>query len=140
MPVDKSSRVKNVNRVTEMEAAHRAVGIAGIMRSRLMTERLARKQQDGTLGETTEMHEDEMLSDMNVNVGDTIINQPSQQPPALQKAASKLPLVAALLAAGGIGAGAAVLPQLLDKEPTPVVEPMTDTDTDTQYDLRISSG
>jgi hypothetical protein len=143
MPVDRSSRIANANRVTDLEAANRAAGIAGVLRSRLITERLARKHQDGTLGTATEMHEDEQLKDMNVNVGDTIIHQQVPQAeaqPQANKPSSKLPLAAALLAASGLGAGIASLPYLLDKGEDPVVEQTESIDTDTQYDLRITSG
>ena len=142
-------------------AADRLTGMAGMLRSRLMAERLARKSQDGTLGRETPMHEDEMLSDMNINVGDTYYGlqppvpaaeqpqppasptqsslgaDPATRPTAMQRVPRMLPYVlAAALAGGGLGLGAAALPALLK----PDAPAATDTDTDTQYELRITSG
>ena len=138
--------------------------MAGALRSRLMAERLARKSQDGTIGQLTEMHEDEMLKDMNINVGDVyygaVPQEPQQQEPAQQPPPQETPqteaspsepreepspsqpnvapvsnakrmwplLLSAALAGGGLGAGAVAIPYIMGD------------DTDTKYDLSISSG
>jgi hypothetical protein len=111
----------------------RAIGAAGAMRSRLIAERLARKTQDGTLGQQTEMHEDEELKNMQLNVGDTYNITDSPAPATTsepsQGSSNIWPYVlAAALAGGGLGVGGYAL---MDKD-KPV-------DTDTQYEIRLST-
>lgn len=88
--------------------------------------------------------------DMGVHIaGDTNNYITATQPSAATSPISRmLPYVLAAAAlAGGGGVGGALLATQLAKPATAVVEqvvqptqPVTDTDTDTQYELRISSG
>lgn len=114
----------------------RAAGVAGILRSRLMAERLAMKTQDGTLGKTTATPVDKALETLDLRLGDEIhVHQPPRS--------SALPIVGAALVSAALTGGVAALPwlvQLWQREPSPAPVPSVDTDTDTQYELRISGG
>lgn len=84
---------------------------------------------------------DDMGGDVFV-CGDITTTQQAAEAPATQPAATQKMwpyVLAAALGAGGLGIGAtALINSLLAKPETPVVSP--DTNTDTQYELRISSG
>ena len=127
----KYTRDNSVKRGYNWLFADRAMGAAGAMRSRMIAERLALKTQDGTLGQQTEMPQDEELRAMQVSVGDTY-HYESPRPAASEPSTARsktLPYVlAAALAGGGLGLGAMAL---MDRDP-PV-------DQDTQYELRLST-
>lgn len=127
-------------------AADRLMGMGFAARSHLMAERLARKTVDGTIGQRTEEPEDEALRNMNISVGDTVhITPPPAQVAASTPASAVAPaaakklwpyVLAAALGSGGLGLGASALLNLLSATPAPVAQ----EDTNTQYELRISSG
>jgi hypothetical protein len=87
--------------------------------------------------------------DMGVSIGNREIHyHPAPPAPVAAPATAKgsgavkaAAMVAALAGAGGLGAaGAAAVMSALDKSPVIVEQPQHDhTDTDTQYELRISS-
>lgn len=114
----------------------RVAGVAGILRSRLMAERLAIKTQDGTLDKPTPTPVDKALETLDLRLGDEIhVHQAPRS--------SALPIVGTALLSAALGGGVAALPwlmQLLQAAPSPEPVPSVDTDTDTQYELRISGG
>ena len=110
-------------------------------RRQQIVERLIRKTQDGTLGKPTTEADDNAAwpeSDMAINLGDTTTNVYHQPPQASDgnrgRAFGKAALLVGLLAAG-LGGGALAATLLGGKE-TPA-RAVTDTDTNTQYGLRL---
>ena len=109
--------------------ADESLGMMGAFRSRLMAERLAKKQQDGTLGKATEEPQDAELENMEIRVGDDthyhVANEKSSSPiwPLL---------LATALGVGGLGTAAGMyLAQPAKKE----IQQAVDLP---QYNLEIS--
>lgn len=131
-------------------AADRLLGMSCAARSHLLAERLARKTVDGTIGQRTAEPEDEVLKTMHISVGDTVNIVPSAEPAAtapqtagtastVATAAAKRIwpyVVSAALGGGALGLGGAALLNLLGPAPAEA----TQNDTDTPYEVRISSG
>jgi len=116
--------------------AHEAGMLGELMAEKALVRRLVKKSQDGTVGTPTE--EDE---DVDVNVGNEIHYhvaqtaadaQPTSTPITSTASAWLAPLLSAALAAAGAGG----LTYLMTRD----IPTMVDTDTDTQYELRLGTG
>lgn len=135
---------------------HEGMMLDKIDRQRQIVEQLAQNQMTGnyTNTELWPKADDGNGEDMGVKIGDeihyhTTTTQPAAPQPAtpVESTSSKLlPYLLAAALAGGSGLGGALLATQLAKPATTVIEqpvvqqPNIDTDTDTQYELRISSG
>ena len=115
---------------------HEAMMLDKIDRQNRIVEQLAQNQMTGDSKNIDLWPPKEDEGDMGVNIGDTINYHTT--PTATSTFAKAIPYVisaAALLGGGGLG-GAALAKYLSQ----PVVNQVTGTDTDTQYELHISSG
>lgn len=106
-------------------------------RRQRILERLAKKTQDGTLGEATAEPSD-AGDDMGVAVGNEIHHH-HQQPKAEPASTVAKTLATAGLAAAGLGAGisAPILAYNLTRPDKPAQADTAFVDTDTQYGLRV---
>lgn len=129
-------RERAAHSATRILGLERLAGVAGVLRSRLMAERLALKTQDGTLDTTAATPVDKALETLDLRLGDEIhVHQPARR--------SALPIVGAALLSAGLAGGAGALPwliPLLSGLAQSAPAPSVDTDTDTQYELHISGG
>lgn len=124
--------------------AHEAAGLKNLQTQQTLVERLAKKTQDGTVGQATGDEGAEKVGDFSVgNESQTFVfneaAKPAKSAPSPPRGGSllkKVGLLAALLAAGG-GVGAAV-PWLLGalQRQAPVA-PAERPDQDTLFDLRF---
>lgn len=122
----------------EILMADRAMGMAVATRSHLLGERLARKHQDGTLGQATREPEDEELQTMQVHVGpSTTTYQPPREP-----SSGRGGVLAAVLGAALAGtAGWAGNEYLTSREASPEPEAVaTSPAIEPTYEIRLSSG
>jgi len=126
----------------KMALAHDAVQIDKDMRRQAVVERLIKKTQDGTLMQQTDEPMDKQIEEeMAVRIGDEShihYHNEQKEPQQVPQASSGLgkALATAGLAAIGVG-GAASLPILAWNLSRQDQQAVVDTDTDTQYGLRI---
>lgn len=123
--------------------AERLYGLAAMARSRMITERLALKTQNGTLGTPTQEPQDQELAEMQLNLGDQYnIQPPPNQPPAAPSGESLAKQAARILPWMALaGLGAWQLANRPNPTPPPDETPANqDTDTNTLYRLRLSGG
>lgn len=149
-PTDRKPLEEMANRAATagagLAAAAKAVAVADHKR---MLDDHARRVRDShrlqmkKLGLEVNDAEDDEMGDVFV-CGDITTTTATQPPATTQPTSAAAPkilpyVLAAALAGGGLGLGAAALPTLLSRGKQPVPAP-SDTDTDTQYELRITSG
>lgn len=133
----------------KLKLADFGVQIDKDMRRHAMVERLVKKTQDGTLQQVTAEPMDKTLDEqMGVRIGDEIhyhntqATKPVKSEQQTQGSSLGKTLAAAGLAAAGLGAGVAlpIAAWNMTRPDTQVVveqNPGIDTDTDTQYGLKI---
>jgi hypothetical protein len=127
----------------DLHTSAKALGMVGAARSHLLGERLARKSQDGTLGQKTHEPEDQELDTMQVHVGPaTTYQQPQPPPPQTGTAKGLAGILGTALAAGTAGfAGHSLLAPDAEgqsQRPQPViVEPDA---AERGYQIRLSQG
>jgi len=109
-----------------LKIAERADGLASVRQARRSTHRLVRKMQDGTLGESDQMPDE----DDSINIGDPQYHYHGQQQRGQGNQLATLALAAVL---GAVGAN--WLP-LLIKPSTPAVDA---TDRVNEYELSIGT-
>lgn len=110
-----------------LRSAREAAQIGKLTAQELLTRRLVRKTQNGTVGQATIEPEDG--ESVNIHIGDKVTQPPGTT--GLGKAARVVALGAAILGAGGLGAaGTAIVGKLLSP-------PAAATDTDTRYSLEL---
>lgn len=122
----------------EILTADRAMGMATATRSHLLGERLARKHQDGTLGQATREPEDEELQTMRVHVGpSTTTYQPPQGP-----SGGRAGVLAAVLGAALAGTAGFAGSEYLGRREAPPSPQASDvrSASDSVYQIRLSSG
>lgn len=128
MPDETSDRIRSLREVA---------GVAKLAAQDLLTRRLVRKTQNGTVGRETVEPEDG--EGVNIHLGDIVTPQQATPPAAgLGTLAKTAILAASLLGTGGLGAGLASM--LLSPPPAaPVVQPVPppQSDADTQYTLEL---
>jgi len=74
----------------------------------------------------------------NIHIGDLNQVAPQQSAPSARSGLAKSAGVAALLAlGGGTGAGGLALLEYLTSKPVPAVESFEDTDTNTEYEMKL---
>lgn len=117
----------------------RTLGTMGLWRGRMLTERIAKKAQDGTIGRPTIEPQDKALEDMEVRVGNEVhyhYQGAGTSPPS--RSGVGTPAIAALAASMLLGpaAGVGLYAMLNAPQPTP---PPAAVDTDTRYGLEVSS-
>lgn len=142
-PTDESVALEGRQGMLRLLGAERLYGLASMVRSRMITERLALKTQNGTLGTPTTEPQDQELADMQLNLGDQYnIQAPNNEAQPMAPAADSIAQQALKMLPwmGLAGLGAWQLASRPDPPPAPDPPAIEDTDTDTQYRLRLSSG
>lgn len=143
-----------------IKMAEKVSGLDKVNKSHAMARRLAKKQQDGTLMQDTVEPQDQEEDNV-INVGDTYVTHqapqappqpqvPPQQPIQPQPVKQELSglqkgLAVAALVGGGMMAptiGGMALDAIARRVQVPQApqQQFKDTDTDTQYELGLSSG
>ncbi len=123
----------------QLTQADRAAFLDKMLRQNLLVERLAKKTQDGTVGQPTEEPADQRLASgdgMAVSVGNTTThNYAAPSATFATSTLAKLAMGAALLAGGtGLGAGAMALIDALKSKPAAIT---SGADANTEYQLNL---
>ena len=133
--------------------AERLMQMAHLAQNRSLLRRGARKMQDGTLGQVTDDAEEDPV---NIHIGDVVVTEDkrpttaevateAKTTTALESPTATTPLWQKVLVVWGLmsaGAGVtAAIPFALSLLEKPAEQQtFVDTDTDTQYELRLGTG
>lgn len=158
IPLPSTWRENAAKKALGLLGLDRVLGAANIQRAHLITERLAKKTQDGTLEEATVEPQDKALESMDIHVGDEIHNHYTGPTTASAVSAPAEPedttrdhkprsswLLPAALVAGSVFSGGAAGWMLAYQtikaatQPTPIVQPVP-ADENTLYELHLSKG
>ncbi len=140
---------KLVKTQEQINQLREVLSVSRLDKQNALVRRLVRKTQDGTIGQpdaavestppTTEG--EDMEDEAKVSFGDQTTYNITEPPARVSaaKAPGLLPyILAAAIGGGGLGAAAATLPSLLRAPAAaPPAQTVTDTDTNTQYDLKF---